>query len=123
MVTVTVTEIQEVYGEREPALSSSKKTALKDIAERLTQDVFGGRVARQSELEGNEEDFAKYLGAHLWEIAEGGEAQSQSQTGGSVNFQHLQTNVETTLSETRYGRLCQMMLRDQASVSIVRADR
>ncbi|QLG62828.1 hypothetical protein [Halorarum salinum] len=119
---VEVDDIQAVYGEQEPALSTDKKQELADMAGRIRTTVFGGRVTRQSELEGNPDDFEAYLGAHLWEIAEGGEAQSQSQTGGSVNFQHLQTNVESTLSETRYGRVCLMMLRSNASIGIVRAD-
>jgi len=120
---VTSSDIQAAYGEQAPALSSSKQDELAAIAGRLRQDVFGGRVTRQSELEGDSDDFEAYLGAHLWEIAEGGELQSESQTGGSVNFQHLQTNVESTLSETRYGRVCLMMLRSKASIGIVRADR
>lgn len=122
MATTSASDIQEVYGEKEPALSSSKQSSLATHAEDLTEQVFGGRVSRQAELEGDEDLFATYLGAHLWEIAEGGEAQSQSQTGGSVNFAHLQTNIESTLSETRYGRVCLMMLKGNASVGIVRAD-
>lgn len=120
---VTVDDVQAVYGEGKPAISQEKRQELVDIAERLRQNVFGGRVTRQSELEGDEDDFERYLAAHLWEIAEGGEAQSQSQTGGSVNYQHMQTNIESTLGETRYGRLCLMMLRNKASIGIVRADR
>ena len=119
---VEIADVQAVYGEQEPALDTQKKQELVDIAGRMRSDVFGGRVTRQAELEGNSDDFEKYLAAHLWQIAEGGEVQSESQTGGSVNFQHLQTNIETQLGETRYGRLCLMMLRNKASIGIVRSD-
>lgn len=120
---VTVSEVQAVYGEQEPSLSASKQQELVDVAERLRDGVFGGRVRTLQEIEGDGEDFGAYLAAHLWELAEGGEAQSQSQTGGSVNYAHLQGNVEHTLTETRYGRVCRMMLRQNASVGIVRTDR
>lgn len=120
---VTVDDVQAVYGEQEPALSQSKREELLDIAERMKNDVYGGRVSRFSEIEGNDDDFVRYLTAHLWEVAEGGEVQSQSQTGGSVNYQHLQTNIESMLSETRYGRVALSMLRNTTSISIVRSDR
>ena len=119
---VTVDDVQAVYGENEPAIDEAKKQELVDVAERLREQVFGGRVARLSEIEGDTDDFTRYLAAHLWEVAEGGEVQNSSQTGGSVAFQHLQTNIESTLGETRYGRLCLMMMRTKASVGIVRSD-
>ena len=118
----TISEVQSAYGEKQPALDTTKKQDLVDIAGRLRTQVFGGRVSHLSELEGNTDDFEIYLAAHLWEIAEGGEQQSSSQTGGSVNYGHLQGNVEQTLSETRYGRVCLMMLRGSASTGIVRSD-
>ena len=120
---VSVSDVQAVYGEQEPAISASKQEELLNIAERMKDDVYGGRVSRFSEIEGNDDDFVRYLAAHLWEISEGGEVQSSQQTGGSVNYQHLQTNIESMLSETRYGRVALSMLRNSTSVSIVRSDR
>lgn len=122
MVSIFVADVQAVYGGQDPAIDESQQETLVGIAERLTEDVFSGRIATFSEIEGNTDDFAAYLGAHLWEIAEGGEAQSSSQTGGSVNYQHLQTNAESTLGETRYGRTCLMMMRQNANTGIVRSD-
>lgn len=122
MVEISVPEVQAVYGNKSPSFDTAQQNQLVSIAENITEDVFGGRITRQNEIEGNEADFAKYLAAHLWEIAEGGETNSQSQSGGSVNFQHLQTNIESTLAETRYGRLCLMMTRSNTSTGIVRSD-
>jgi hypothetical protein len=122
MANITNDDIQDVYGDQAPSFDSSQQTALKDIAERLTENVFNKRLATSGQIETDNNDFAAYLGAHLWEISEGGEPSSQSQSGGSVNFNHLQTNVEQTLSETRYGRVCLLMIDDGASTSVVRAD-
>lgn len=122
MVTISTAGVQDVYGDQPPSFDSAQQGELVTIAETMTEDVFGGRVSRRNEIEGNEADFARYLAAHLWEIAEGGETNSQSQSGGSVNFGHLQTNIESTLSETRFGRLCLMMTRSNANTGIVRSD-
>lgn len=122
MVDISTSDVQAVYGDQSPSFDSAQQDQLVQIAQNITDDVFSGRVTHQSEVEGDREDFTAYLGAHLWEIAEGGEANSQSQSGGSVNYQHLQTNLESTLSETRYGRICLMMMRTKSSIGIVRAD-
>lgn len=117
---VTVSDVQEVFGTSGPTLSSAAQQSLLDIADRLASDVFGGKLARSSELEGDTDDFVTFLAAHLWELAEGGEVASQSQTGGNVNFNHLTTNAESSLGETRFGRLCLLMLREEVSTGIVR---
>jgi len=122
MVDITVSDVQDVYGDQSPSFGTAQQSELTDIAERLTDNVFDKRLARDPQIETSNDDFAAFLAAHLWEIAEGGEASSQSNSGGSVNFNHLQTNVEQNLSETRYGRVCMMMMDDGASTGIVRAD-
>lgn len=122
MVDITVKDVENVYGEQAPSLDTAKRKSLTAVAENLTEDVFGGRQTRQDEIEGDESDFTAFLAAHLWEIAEGGEPNSQSMTGGSVNVQHLQTDIESTLSETRFGRICLMMTRNRTNTAIVRSD-
>lgn len=122
MVDIQRSDVQDVYQAQEPAISTSQRDTLVSHAESLTEDVFGGRLGRVAEIEGDETIFAAYLAAHLWEIAEGGEASSVSQQGGSVNYQHLQTNIESTLGETRYGRVCLMMVRQSQSTAVIRSD-
>jgi len=122
MVDISITDVQDVYAAAEPSFGAAQQDNLIGVAERLTDNVFDERLAATPQIETANSDFAAYLAAHLWELAEGGEAASQSESGGSVNFNHLQTNVQSNLSETRYGRVCLMMMDDAASTGIIRAD-
>ena len=93
--------------------------SLLDRAERLRDDKFSDRIRSQGELEGDQNDFHLYLTLHLMQLTEGGESQSESQTGGSVNYSHLQGNIEQSLTETRWGRLCMTYLEnDGASIGV-----
>lgn len=121
MASITVSEIQEVYGEQQTSLDSAKQTALKNIAERITEDVFGGKVAANSEIEGDDDDFAKYLGAHLWEIAERKRLNNEFQTGFSADVAGFRSDPQSALSGTPYGNVCLMMLRQRSSISVVRS--
>lgn len=123
MVSITNSDVQEVYGQQDVSLNSTKQDSLRTIAENLTEDVFGGRVSRQSEIEGNEEDFTKYLAAHLWTLAERKALNDEFQTGYSDGVDSFRADPETALSGTQYGNVCLLYLRDRASIGIVRADR
>lgn len=104
-----------IYGDR--AMSDSDADALVSIANRLADDVFGGRVRTLGEVEGNDKDFKTFLAAHLWALREG-EAQSESQAGGSVSYNVVVGDVQEHLSETRYGRMAQAYLRGGASIGV-----
>lgn len=124
MVTVTRQDIQSVYGNKEPTIDEAQQEALANVAESITDNVFGGKTGKTSEIEGDETHFAWYVGAHLWEQAEGGETSSESQTGGSVSFGHKQSQLEEWLSETRYGRTALLIKGSgTSSTGIIRADR
>lgn len=123
MVDITESDVDNVYGERTTAITSTKKQNLVSIAERLVDDIYAGQVGHIAIIEGNKEDFAKYVAAHLWEIAEGGETQSQSQTGGSVNYERMRRDFRNALNETRYGRQALQFIREDTSIAIVRTDR
>lgn len=88
------------------------------MANRLADDVFSGRVNYTGEQEGDEEDFKTLLGCHLLELHEGGEVQSSSQTGGSVSMNVNTGEAANGLTETRWGRMAQVYLRDNASIAI-----
>jgi len=122
MVSINVSDIQDVYGEQTPSLSSSKQTALKDIAERLTDNVFDGRVSRFGEIEGDKQDFTAYLGAYLWDVAERKQLNDEFQTGFSNEIESIRSEPSSALSGSPYGEVCLLMLRGRASVGIVRAD-
>jgi len=121
MVSITTNEIQEVYGEQEVSLDTAKQEALRDIAERLTESVFGGRVSRFGEIEGDNADFARYLGAYLWNVAERKRLNNEFQTGFTEDVQSIQSNPESALSGNPYGEVCLLMLRGNSSIGIVRA--
>lgn len=101
-------------------LSNAKKDEMLGIAERQAQDIYSGRSSTLSLIEGNVDDFTKFLTAHLWEQAEGGEPQSESSEGGSVNFNTVTGETYDDLTSTRYGRVAKSYLRDGSQISAVR---
>lgn len=116
MADTTRSDVDQLYGDR--GMSDSDADALVSIANRLKDDVYGGRIARRGEVEGNEKDFATALGAHLFALREGGELQSESQSGGNVSFNVVAGDVEASLTETRFGRLARAYLVSEASIGI-----
>lgn len=122
MVEISVEQVRDVFGEQDPSLDPAKQTELANIAERLTENVFDGRVARQPEIEGNKEDFTRYLAAHLWEIAERKRLNNEFQTGFSEDLAGLRTDPESALSGTPYGNMALTYLRGRASIGVIRAD-
>lgn len=117
---VTNQDVEKLSSTGWSKLEDDKKTELREIAERQKDALYTDRVSTLPELVGNSDDFVKFLSAHLYELAEGGEAQSESATGGSVNYNTVTGDLLSTLTETRYGRVANSMLRNQASVGLVR---
>jgi len=70
-------------------------------------------------VEGDRADFTKFLAAHLWELAEGGEASSEGSQGGSVSFNTVTGDPMSTLTETRFGRMALQYLRQSQSIGFV----
>ena len=121
---ITSSDVQDVYGEKTPALSTSKQDTLTNHAESITTNNDGGDVARQTEIEGDEDIFAAYVGAHLWAMAEGQTLNEEFQTGNSAAPSVPNAGASAdALSTTFYGQLALSMLRGQGtSISIVRSD-
>jgi hypothetical protein len=102
-------------------LSDDVKQEQLSHAENLIDNQFGDSVATLPTLVGNADDAAKLLTAHLWELAEGGEAQSENSEGGSVTYNTTSGNVLNSLTETRYGRqFSDLYLRDRLGIGVVR---
>lgn len=91
-----------------------------DFAEREVKGLYGGRVSTLSETEGDLDDLIALVAAHKLELAEGGEAQSESATGGSVNYNTVTGEVPNGWSETRYGRQALDYIRQMQSIGMVR---
>jgi hypothetical protein len=119
MVNVTVSDVEALESKGWQSLDATKKQALLDDAERERGTIYSGRVARTPTLQGDEDIFVKNLAAHKWELAEGGEQQSTSQTGGNTSYSVA--NPETYLELTRFGRTCLDHLDDRQSIGIVRS--
>lgn len=121
MADTTRSDVDAVYGDR--AMSDADADSLVSIANRLADDVFGGRIRTLGEVEGNEKDFKTYVAAHLWAVREG-EPQSESQTGGSVNYTwSTPGEAEEALAQTHYGRMALGYTRSGASLSVELARR
>ena len=86
------------------------------IAERDT--LYTDRMSRLPTLDGDAEVFSLNLAAHKMELAEGGEAQSESGEGGSVSY--AATAGEEYLKLTRYGKTALRHVWTDASISAVR---
>lgn len=118
---VTIDDVEKLDATNWSHLDDQTKQEWLEIAEGLISNQFGGRVATVPELQGNQDHATKVLSAHLFELAEGGEAQSESSTGGSVNYNTVTGDVVQSLSETRYGRLFRSeFLADETGRGIVR---
>lgn len=124
--TLTTQEKQDIREQCEN-LSSTGWTQLADnrkdellreaLGERDT--LYTDRMSRLPTLEGDAEVFTLNLAAHKWELAEGGEAQSESGEGGSVSYQT--GNVDEYLSLTRYGKTALRHIRMDESLSAIRS--
>jgi len=99
-------------------LSDARKDELiqQAIAERDT--MYSGRMSRMPTLDGDSQVFSLNLAAHKWELSEGGEAQSESGEGGSVNYNAGQP--EEYLDLTRYGKTASRHIAYDHSISAIR---
>lgn len=124
--TLTSQEKQAIR-EQVEQLSSTGWTQLSDtrkdelIREALGEraSLYSDRMSRLPTLEGDAEVFTLNLAAHKWELAEGGEAQSESGEGGSVSYQSSSADEYLTL--TRYGETALRHVRMDDSISAVRS--
>jgi len=118
-MTPTVSDVEALSATSWQQLDNSKKQDLLDFAERRA-DLHNAQISTLPEIEANREDFETLIAAHYWELAAGGEAQSESSSGGSVNYNTVTGETRNAYSQTRYGREAQEYLRDEQSIGIVR---
>ena len=121
MVSITVTEVEEVFGENQPNVPD--KQALVSIAERYTDQVKNGRMSRLSEIEGDEEDFAKYVAAFLWNRTSGRSLNEEFQTGNTEVRDLTATDATEAMGTDPYGQIALMIAGGQrGSMGVIRAD-
>ena len=119
-MSITATEIRDLDSTDFNSFEDSDIETYIDIAERQTDNLYGGRMSRVATRRGDKDDFVRFLTAHLLEKARGGDAQSESATGGSVNYNTVTGDPQSSLSETKWGRECLTYIRERQSVGIVR---
>ena len=121
---VEIADVQAVYGEKEPALDTQKKQDLLDDAETEADTIYSRRTTRTPILTGDRDIFIKNLAAHKWTQAEGGEVQSESQTGGSSTYETPgPMEGRGFLSGSRFAREANRHLSGEMSTAIIRSDR
>ena len=76
-------------------------------------------MSRLPTLDGDAEVFTLNLARHKWELAEGGEAQSESGEGGSVSYQGGGAG-EDYLKLTRYGKTALRHVWKDSSIAAIR---
>jgi hypothetical protein len=118
---VTVSDVEDLSSTGWTQLNNSKKTELLGIAETLVDGQLSERQSNFSTLQGDRDEAVRWLAAHFYEIAEGGESQSENSQGGSVSYNTVTGEWQNSLSETRYGRiLSDLYLRDRQGLGIVK---
>lgn len=115
---VELQDVESLDSTNWDSLPDADKQDMLEDARTEADTMYSGRNARLPTVDGDRDIFVKNLTAHKWELAEGGEAQSESQTGGSTSYQS--GTVEDYLSLTRYGQTAMRHLRDEQSIAIVR---
>lgn len=118
---VTIDDVESLDSTGWTQLNDTKKQDLLDIAKNQIEGPLSARVSTLPTIIGDQDDALKFLAAHYWELAEGGESQSESSQGGNVNYNTVTGDWTDGLSETRYGRaLRDTYLRDKLGIGVVR---
>ena len=121
-MSVTVEDVENYGSTNWRQLDSAVKAEMLELAQSLMDNQFSKRVATLPNFRGDRDFGLKLLTAHLWEVAEGGEAQSESSEGGSVTYNTVTGDPVDSLQETRYGRIFRdQFLFDEQGISIVRS--
>jgi len=121
MADPTVNDVEALSATGWNQLSNTKKQALLDDAITEADTIYTGRFARLPTLDGDRLIFIKNLAAHKWTLAEGGEAQSESNTGGNVSYNTVTGDPLQDLAQTRYGRTALNHVRDRLGIGIARS--
>ena len=118
---VTVSDVENYSATNWQQLDADVKAELLTHAENLMDNQFSERVSTLPNFEGNRDDGLKLLTSHLWDLSQGGEAQSESSEGGSVTYNTVTGDAIDSLRETRYGRqFADLYLRDRQCIGVVR---
>jgi len=119
---ITITDVDRGASDEWSQIPDTTKQQMLQEAKELAMTTYGGQVSRLP-TQTNQKLFVINLARHFLEEVEGGEAQSESQQGGSTSYNTVTGDAMSSLQSTRYGRRCTEILRAQQSVGIVRTRR
>jgi hypothetical protein len=92
------------------------------VAKSLIDNQFADRISTLPTLVGDKDDATELLAAHLFDLAEGGEAQSEGGEAGNVTYNTTAGDTLNSLTETRFGRIfADSYLRDRMGIGVVRS--
>jgi hypothetical protein len=119
---VTRQDVEEYAALGWQQLDDDVKDKLLETAKSLIANQFGDRISTLPTLVGDEDDATELLAAHLFDLAEGGEAQSEGGEGGNITYNTTSGETLNSLTETRFGRLfADLYLRDRMGIGVVRS--
>ena len=101
------------------SLTTKQKEQMLLEAKQSATTIYGGRLSRVSRIR-DRVLFTINLTRHYWQQAEGGDAQSESATGGSTSYNTVTGEAMRELTTTRYGQRALEMIRDDMSTGIVK---
>ena len=101
------------------SLTTKQKDQMLLEAKQSATTIYGGRLSRVSRIR-DRVLFTINLTRHYWQQAEGGDAQSESATGGSTSYNTVTGEAMRELTTTRYGQRALEMIRDDMSTGIVK---
>ena len=121
-MSVDLTDVERMDSTGWTQMERQIKEEQLDRARNLLDNQFSDKVSTLPTFVGNRDDGLKLLAAHLIEMAQGGEAQSESSEGGSVTYNTVTGDAINNLTETRYGRqFNDYHLRDRLGIGVVRS--
>jgi len=116
---ISITDISRGASDEWSHIPDTTKQQMLAEAKEMAVTTYGGRFSKlPSTL--NQKLFVINLARHYLEEVEGGEAQSESQQGGSTSYNTVTGEAQSNLESTRYGRRCMDILREAMSIGIVR---
>jgi len=139
-----MTDIEDLDKSKWDNLSSAEKTEIREDVEALSSTgfqqladekknllireavgeastLYTGRFSRLPTVDGDGETFVLNLAAHKMTLAEGGEAQSESNAGGNVSYNTVTGDSMSDLQHTRFGRTALKHVRDRQGLGIARS--
>jgi len=119
---ITITDVDRGASDEWSQVPDTTKQQMLQEAKEMAMTTYGGRVSRLP-TQTNKKLFVINLARHYLEDVEGGEAQSESQQGGSTSYNSGSAPDSQFPSGSRYADRAAAILRGNQNISIVRTRR